>query len=876
MRFPWWGRRRREAELEDEIQSHLQMAARDRMERGESPADAERSTRKEFGGVSLVKEVTRDMWGWTWVERLVSDVRYGARTLRRTPGFTLAAILTLALGIGINTTIFSLFYGLVLRPLPVKDPGSVVNAYRHVEHESRDGVFSYPEFVYYREHNQAFLGLAAFGGARMTLTGQDGAGETVHATVVSGNYFTLLGKDAAVGRTFLPEEDQTPGSHPVAVLSYEFWQRRFAGDASLIGKKLALNSVAYTVVGVAPKGFGGIVPDSPELWVPMMMQSNAMPGEDLLTNRNASRLRVLGRLKPGISGKQAEAELTVLAKQFADVKEREKVSVALTAGSFLTPGELRDVLPVAILLIGAVSVVLLIACANIANLLLARGAVRQKEIGIRQAPGASRWRVTRQLLTENLLLALTGGAAGLLASIWAASLLVPMIHPPGERGFHMDASPDAGVLAYTIGVSLLTGLLFGVLPALRASKQSVTSTLKEESSAFGQRVSRSRLRSALVVSQVAASLFLLTGAGLLVRAMQKAQGVKLGFEAKNVLVVTTNLGRQGYDAARAAVFERQLTERLETLPGVKSVGLAELEPLGSSFSDTNFAPEGHEPLPGAPESTVNFNKTSPGYFEALGIPIVRGRGFTPEDIAQGRHVALINESLARRYWPSEDAVGKKFRRGEWEVIGVAKDARSVHLWTADEPCLFYPASADTGSPRDMKFFVRTDGNPAALVGALPETARSIDRAVQISVKRLDENVAQRIWPSQIGALLSGTLGLLALLLASLGIYGVMAYAVAQRTREIGVRMALGARKTDVLRMVLVQGMRLVSVGVAVGLLLSAAGSRLLAKFLYGLSPVDALTFAGVAVLLAAIAALACYLPARRAMRVDPIVALRYE
>ena len=871
-------RRQFDADLEEEMQLHLELRQQEHLESGMTADSARAAARRRFGNLTTLREKSHMAWGWEWFENLVQDVRYAVRMLRKSPGFTLVAILTLAFGIGINTAIFSFFDALVLRPLPVKDPGRIVNAYRTVQNESRYGTFSYLEYVYYRDQTSAFSGLAASGGARMTLSGKDGAGETVHALLVSGNYFSLLGEDAALGRTFRPEEDQTPGSHPVVVLSYEFWRRRFGGNPNLPGKTITLNLIPYTVVGITHKGFGGMLPDSPDLWVPAKMQGNALPGDDFLTNRNAAWLRVVGRLKSGIRRDQAQAELTVLARQFARGKddERQKVSITLTPGSFLTPGELGEVLPVAILLIGAVSLILLIACANIANLLLARGAARQKEIGIRQALGASRGRVVRQLLTENLLLALAGGAAGVLFSIWPTALLVPMIHPPGERSFQLNLNLDVEVLGYTTLLSLLTGIACGLLPALRASKHSIVTTLKGESSALGHRVSRSMLRSALVVSQVAASLLLLVAAGLLVRAMQKAQTVNLGFDLKNVLVVSADLHLHGYDARRSAAFERQLMERLESLPGVKSVGLAELVPLGSSFSATNFAPEGHEILPGVPKSYVSFNTISPGYFQTLGVPIVRGRDFTPHDIAQDQHVAVINESLARRFWPGEDPIGKKFQGGKWEVIGVAKDARGVYLWSAEEPCLYYPHLPETESPQDMKFLVRTEGTPAALMRVLPETVRSIDRGMPVSVQRLEDNLAQWLWPSQMGALLSGALGLLALSLTSIGLYGVMAYAVTQRTHEIGIRVALGARRTDVLTLVLSQGMRLAGLGVAIGLPLSVAGARLLAKFLYGLSSMDGFTFAAVVLLLGVIALLACYIPTRRALRVDPMTALRNE
>ncbi len=817
---------------------------------------------------------------------LLQDLRYGVRQLWQSPGFTLTVVLTLALGIGVNTAIFSLFNALVLRPIPARDPASIVNVYRTVENQERFGVFSYPEYRSEREHNSVFSGLAAFTGAQVTLTSggeksaANDAGETLQAQLVSGNYFSVLGVGAAPGRTFIAEEDQTPNSHPVVVLSHDLWQRRFQSDPNIVGSTLTLNSDSYTVVGIAPQGFSGTVPDPVDVWVPMMMQGKIRPGANLLEDRNDMSLQLVGRLKPGIRREQAQAEMTVLAEQFAksDGEKNHKVSVTVTEGEFLNPQELSDVLPVAVLLMAAVGLVLLIACANVANLLLARGASRQREIGIRLSLGASRGRVVRQLLMESMLLALAGGAGGMILALWIAELLLGSVHPPGIHRLGLDVKLDFRVLGYTLVLSIVSGLLCGLLPAMRSSKQDLAAAVKEEWRAFGQRISKSRLRGVLVVSQVAVSLILLVGAGLLVRALQKAQTLAPGFEMNNIVVVTADLQQRGYDAARAREFQRELTERLAALPGVKSTGLARTAPLGSSFAVTRIAVEGREEASASRSPLINFNTVSPGYFETLKIPIVRGRNFSSQDIAQEAKVAVISESLARRYWPGEDPIGKRFNGGGnsayREVIGVAGDLRNVYLWSGDEPYLYLPLSLAESA--DMQFFVRTEGNAGPVMSAASEFARTIDSGLRVSTHRLDENLALWIWPSQMGALLSAALGVFALLLASAGIYAVMAYAVTQRTREIGIRMALGSQNKDLLTLLLREGMRLVMIGIAIGLLASIALSRLLAKFLYGLSAVDGLAFAGVSVLLVSVALLACWIPARRAMRVDPMVALRYE
>jgi predicted permease len=648
-----------------------------------------------------------------------------------------------------------------------------------------------------------------------------------------------------------------------------------------VGSTLTLNSVSYTVVGIAPRDFGGTTPDPPDVWVPMMMQGTIRPGANILEDRDTMSLQVVGRLKPGIRREQAQAEMTVLAQQFAQSKgdKSHPVSVTLTSGTFLNPQELGEVLPVAVLLMAAVGLLLLIACANVANLLLARGASRQREMGIRLSLGAGRGRLVRQLLTESMLLALAGGATGLVVAWWTADLLLASVHPPGGQRFSLGANLDFRVLSYALLLSAMTGFACGLLPALRSSKQELAAAMRGEWSAFGQRISKSRLRGGLVVSQVAVSLFLLVGAGLLVRALEKAQTVAPGFEMKNVYVVSADLNLHGYDASRAIGFQRDLTERLKAMPGVKSVGLARTAPLGSSFAITRIAVQGQVPPLGSHPPNVNFNTVSPGYFETLGIPMVRGRGFNSHDIAVEARVAVISESLARRYWPGENPIGKRFNGGGAsayrEVIGVAKDVRNVYLWAGDEPYLYLPLSP-AESP-DMQFFVLTEGNAASLMGvAVPEAVRMIDRSLRVSTQRLDDNLALWIWPSQMGALLAGVLGLFALLLASAGVYSVIAYSVTQRTREIGIRMALGSQNSGVLRLLLREGMRLVGAGLAIGLLASIGGSRLLAKFLYGLNALDGLAFVGVSVLLAAVALLACWIPARRAIRVDPMIALRYE
>jgi len=870
-----------ERELDDEIRTHIEIEEEEQHEAGVSRKEARDAARRAFGNATLAKEASREMWIFRWVDELATDACFALRQLRRSPGFTSVTILTLALGIGVNTAIFSLFYTLTMAPLPVRNPSEIADVYQKSQVDSKYGPLSYPEYVYLRDRNTAFSGLAAFNGARMILSGigntrtESADGEPLQAMIVSGNYFSVLGINPAQGRTFLPDEDRTPGSRAVVVLSYYFWQRRLDGAPDIIGKTLTLNLLPYTVIGVAPKGFEGTIPNPVDLWVPMMMDANANPGSTALHDRNSYFLHSIGRLKNGIQRTNAQSELSVLAKQFADPADgdKDKIGIAVTPGSFVNPQDFKQGLPAGVILMLAVGLVLLIACANVANLALARGLGRQKEIGTRLALGASRLRIVRQLLTESFLVSMAGGAAGMMIAIWSLQGFLPFLHPPGERGLNLNIRLDIPTLGFAVLLSLLTALAFGLIPALRASRQDPLATLKEEGTAFDRRVSKSRLRSMLVVAQVAMSLVLLVAAGLLLRALAKAEQVDPGFNMKNILVLTARVKMQNFDAKRAAEFDRAMKERLTALPSVTEVGLGMVVPLGSSFYSTYVVPDDRQSSPDDAKPLVSSNTVSPGYFEALGIPMVRGRAFTRDDIAQNRKVAVISEALANHYWRGQNPIGKTFGKGR-EVIGVAKDARTVHLWTAGDMCVYFPATLSDST--EMMCFVRTAGEPGALMREVAEIATSLAPGVPVKVIRLEDNLAMWIWPSQLGAALAGALGGLALLLALIGIYGVTSYAVRQRTHEIGVRVALGAQNSDVLRLVLGHSMFLVGIGVAIGLAISAAAARLLGEFLYGLSAVDLVTFVGLATLFIAVSLLACYFPARRAMRVDPITALRYE
>ncbi len=799
------------------------------------------------------------------------DLRYGARTLLKNPGFTLIAVVTLALGIGANTAIFSVVNGVLLSALPYPQAEQLMMVWLDNRRQGiRDDITSYPNFQDWRSQNKTFQGMAGVRTLNVNLTGV-GEPEQISAATVSVDFFSLIGVNPAQGRGFTAEEEQ-PGKDKVVVLSHGLWQRRFGGDAGILNRTISLNGETHTVVGVMPPGFQ--FPREVELWGPLA------PGERTRAARGSFWLPVMGRLKPGVTQAQAQADMDLIGRQleqqYPDINTGYGVNVVPLIEQ--TVGNIRRSL---LVLLGAVAFVLLIACANVANLLLARGAARQREIAVRAALGAGRWRLARQLLTESALLAIVGGALGVLLAWWGLQLLLDL--NPANIPRLENIRLDGAALGFTLGVSLLTGLIFGLVPALQTSQQELGETLKEGGRSGSGAPRAQRIRSAFIVAEVALTLALLIGAGLLIRSFWRLQEVNPGFRTDHLLALRLSLPRTKYpEGAQVVSFYQRLQERLSALPGVESASATSGILLPKLANSGTFTIENKPQDPQEQRLELPVDAAQPNYFQTMGVQLLSGRAFTDQDARDKPRVAIVNETFVNRYLPNEDPVGRRFTFGDdganaqWiTIVGVARDTKRQGL---DAPIRIESWLPHAQAPsRSMQVVLRTTGDPLALSQATREAVWSLDRDLPIPrIESLEQIMADHVAQRRLNMLLLALFALVALVLAAVGIYGVMSYVVTQRTHEIGVRVALGAQTRDVLRLVVGQGMALALAGVVIGLVATFALTRLMASLLFGVSATDPITFAAIAALLIGVALVACWIPARRAAKVDPMVALRCD
>jgi predicted permease len=814
------------------------------------------------------------------------DVRYSLRMIAKAPGYAAIVILTLALGIGANTTIFTWINSALLNPVPgLATPNEVVALTLGKRGDAPLG-FTYPDLEAMRDGQQSFTGIAACNFATMSLTGK-GKPERVWGMVATANYFDVLGVRPILGRGFLPAEDEKPGGAPVAVISHRLWQTHFGANPDIVGQTIEINQHPYTIVGVTPAVFQGSQTGvRTEIWVPIMMEAQLTPGGDLLHDHHLFWLIAFGRLKPGVTAAQAQEEMTLRLKPEVksypeEHKGKDSVTVyPLWRNPFGLNFFLSSLLP---LLMAIAGLVLLLACANVANLMLVRSVSRRREIAIRMSLGASRWRLVRQLLVESLILAMAGGAVALMITFWTSGTLMKFL-PTTDFPLALETQTDRTVLFATLVISVLTGVIFGILPALRSSGVAPLTVLKEDTGSASGGPRKTRLASGLVVAQISLSLLLLICAGLLIRSFMRAQQINPGFNSHNVLIASYELFTAGYSDSTAPEFDRQLVAKLEALPGVQSVAVSSRVPLGFGGS-TSVKPEGYVPQANELMETA-VAITTPNYLQTTQIPMVKGRDFTLQDTTRSQRVAVVNETFVSRYWPNQEALGKQLNSDlthEWfTVVGVARDSRVNFLNEKPTPVVYLPQyqvpmSQATIVGSTTYVMVRTMGDPMAFRKTLEKTISELNTdLVVFGVTTLDLNDQFASFPQRIAGTFVGAFGLLALILAAVGIYGVTAYTTRQRTHEIGIRVALGASKEDILRLVLGQGFRLTLIGVAIGLAASFALTRYLSILLLGVTSTDAITFLSVTGLLCAVALVACFIPTRRAMRVDPLVALRYQ
>jgi predicted permease len=816
---------------------------------------------------------------------LLQDTKYAIRMLMKNRGFTVVAILTLALGIGANTAIFSMMDSFLLRPLPVKDPGQITVLTMQQKHGQLQSQFSIAEYRDVRTQTEdVFSGLFGY------MWGMDGLKvngkpERIMTNYVSGNFFSTLGIKPALGRFILPTEGENPGADPVMVLGYSYWKNHFDGDPSVVGRTGALNGHPVTIVGVAPEGFYGVYPIlDAQGYLPLGMATLEGNPADFMTNRGNRNFGVLGRLRSGVNLNQANASLGVVAQRLSQDYPKEDGDLSLQAFPELrsrpNPDPNNTMLLVSGLFLGLAAMVLVLACVNVANILLVRASVREREMAIRAALGAARSRLIRQLLTESILLALAGGVAGILLG-WQGSAALGSMNLQTDLPLHLDFAFDWRVFAFAFAAALLTGVIVGLVPAYRASRGNLAAILHE--GGRGVVGGKNRLRSALVVAQVGGSLMLLIIAGLFTRSLGAAQRTNLGFDPSRVLIMSMDPQEIAYDESQGREFYKNLLERVRALPGVESASTSSSVPMGYIGSADTLLIDGYQPPPGQPAPFASENAITPGYFETMGISLLRGRLFTTADSENAPYVAIVNEVMAKRFWPGEDPIGRHFElasdsKHSIQVAGIARDSRYNGVTGAIGPYFYIPVAQHYASNSLQMLEVKTAAAPAAMIPAVEHAIGALAPDLPVfDVKTMTQglNTLNGLMLFQIGAVLAASLGILGLILAIVGVYGVVSFAASQRTHEIGVRMALGARPLDILKMIFGQGLAIVGIGLVVGWVAAFAAGRVAGGFLT-VSATDPVTYLAVSGALTIVALTACYIPARRAMRVDPMVALRYE
>ena len=901
----YWRRKQFDRDLEEEMRFHMDMKFEDNLRNGASVDQARHITAKEFGNQTLLRERSRDMWAYRSFETLVHDLRYGLRTLMKNPGFTLVATLSLALGIGANTAIFSLIDSIMLKTLSVKDPHRLV-IFSFVGPKSPSNIFDYPLFERFRQNTQAFDEIiAASGFERMKMIDDTGHSETVSVEEVSGNLFSTLGVGTILGRPMTVEDDKPSSAEPIAVITYEMWQRN-GMDPSIIGKKIVVNNCPLTIVGVAPQGFAGFeIGRRPDMWVPINLLPVIDPKNPDLTNKGSRWIRIVGRIKPSVTVAQATAEMDAIYKQ--DAKEyiarnpqmyesnrrvMEAQKIKLEDGSAGFTYLRRQFGQQLLILMTIVGLVLLLACANVANLLLARSASRQKEIAVRLAIGAGRWRLIRQLLTESLLLSMIGGLLGLLFAHWGTRLLLTYMPKDFTLGF--DRNPDAHLLAFTLSISLITGVLFGLAPALRTTKLDLTSALKDQSAGVTGR-SRLALNKILITVQVALSLFLLIGAGLFVRTLQNLRNIELGLNSENLVQFELEFDDKAHLSNQDLRLFKQLIQRLDTIPGVSSSSVSTFAFLSGNRMTTKVIVPGYSSK-NESDLTCHVMAVSPRFFETTGMTLLAGRGFSEQDElpaetrpaatdpakpAAARTVStVITQMMATRFFPNENPLGKRFTTEgsprQFEVVGVVKDVRYSDMRDPFPQTFFYPMFQGKDT-RKMNVGLRTAGNIAGLITSVRGIVNEIDSEAQMGQPEsmtsvIDDSIVQE----RLMAQLTGFFSMFALLIACIGLYGILSYSVSQRTNEIGIRMALGAQTSDVIFLVMREMSWLIAIGLAAGLGGALATTRLISTMLFGIGSMDPTAIIFAIVSLTSVAIAACYFPARNASRTDPMVALRCE